>query len=374
MAPTIQELGREIERAGRLPDELIEQFIEAGFFNMLVERELGGGETDPVTATKVIETISSADSSAGWVAMIGSVTPFWATALMPKEGAREIFGAGQDVVMVGTLVPYGRAVKTSGGYRISGSWPFGSGCQHANWLASACWLFDGEAPIQRDDGRPAWAEFLTPIQDCGILDTWHVTGMQGTGSHDYTIDDVFVPERRMFYHVSQTLPVRTEPRYSYLAATVALMAAVPLGIARAATDELRALLPSKAGAPEFKPMSEDFEKQVDVARADTLVGSASAYLYDTLEQVWGRVAKGEPLSKELRGRFRAACTNAVLSSVEAVDLVYATAGTTAIYTKSSLERRFRDVHTAAAHALVRSATRADAGRLLMELEPLVKIF
>ncbi len=226
----------------------------------------------------------------------------------------------------------------------------------------------------RDDGRPAWAEFLTPAHECRILDTWHTTGVGGTGSHDYTIDDVFVPEHLMFYHPSQAAPVRQERRYSYVAAALPLMSAVSLGIARAAVDELRAVLPSKAGPPDFRPMSEDFEKQVEVAKADTLVGSARAYLYETLDQAWSAVEAGEPLTKETRGRFRAACTNAVLSSVEAVDLVYATAGTTAVYRSSELERQFRDVHTAAAHVFMRSATRADAGRLLMGLEPLLKMY
>ena len=373
-APRIQELSDEMERARSLDSGLVRDMAEAGFFKMLVERQLGGLETDPATATRVVETLSIANGSVGWVTMIAAVTPFWASAMLSPEAIKEIYSPRSEVIMVGTLFPSGKAVKTEGGYRVTGRWPFGSGCHQANWLASACLMYDGEEQIRRDDGQPAWAEFLTPVQDCRILDTWHVTGLNATGSHDYTIDDVFVPENRMFYHPAHAAPVRQERRYSYLAAALPLMSAVSLGIARAAVDELRAVLPAKAGPPAFKPMSEDFEKEVEVAKADTLVGSARAYLYDTLNQAWSAVEAGEPLSKETRGRFRAACTNAVLSSVEAVDLVYATAGTTAVYRKSEMERQFRDVHTAAAHVFMRSATRADAGRLLMDLEPVLKMF
>ncbi len=360
-APRIRELSGEMERARSLNSGLVREMAEAGFFKMLVERQLGGLETDPATATRVVETLSIANGSVGWVTMIAAVTPFWASAMLSPEAIWEIFAPRAHVIMVGTLFPSGKAVKTEGGYRITGRWPFGSGCQQANWLASACWMYDGEEPIRRDDGRPAWAEFLTPAHECRILDTWHVTGLNGTGSHDYTIDDIFVPKHLMFYHPSQAPPVRHEKRYSYVATALPLMSAVSLGIARAAVDELRTVLPAKAGPPDFRPMSEDFEKEVEVAKADTLVGSARAYLYETLDKAWNAVEAGKTLSKETRGRFRAACTNAVLSSVEAVDLVYATAGTTAVYRRSELERQFRDIHTAAAHVFMRSATRADAG-------------
>jgi hypothetical protein len=119
-----------------------------------------------------------------------------------------------------------------------------------------------------------------------------------------------------------------------------------------------------------RPLSEAVDKQIELAKAEMLVGSARAYLYEVFEQVWTQVEAGEPLSMELRGRFRGAYTNAVLCCVQAVDVVHTAAGSTAIYASSALERSFRDIHTAATHANMRLATLADAGGLLLGVEPL----
>ena len=167
---------------------------DAGFFRMMLDRKLGGLETDPLTAAQVVETLSKVSPSVGWVVMIVASTNFWAARTLPDEGIKDVFTPGASANVTGNLVPHGRAVKADGGWRVSGQWPLGSGCHHAHWAASGAWLHDEQGPIIENDA-PAWRVFYTPIGDCRILDTWHSTGLRGTGSHDYTMDDVFVPER-----------------------------------------------------------------------------------------------------------------------------------------------------------------------------------
>jgi alkylation response protein AidB-like acyl-CoA dehydrogenase len=370
MMPRIQSLAEEIEQQRSLPAALTKELAEAGFFIMGVARAMGGPEADPITATRVIEILSTADGATGWVTMIAATASFWTTAFLTDEVACQLFAPATQVMMVGGTIPHGRAVKTTGGYHLSGQWPFASGCQQATWVASSAWLFDNDVPLLDAKGQPAWAVFLTPATTCRILDTWHVTGLRGTGSHDYIIDDAFVPAHYRVPYPTQASSPRPERHYACLGMALAWMAAVALGIARAAVEAFKHLLHTKQDRRANRPLTEDAEKQHAVAQAEVLVGSARAYLYETLAQVWAVIQAGESLSMTLRGQLRGACTHAVLASIQAVDTAYAAGGGTAIYARSPLDRYFRDVHTAAAHVAVQPATLTDAGRLFLGLEPL----
>ena len=225
-----------------------------------------------------------------------------------------------------------------------------------------------------DDDTPAWRVFYTPIGDCRILDTWYSTGLRGTGSHDYTMDDVFVPDRLVSPHPLRAPSLRSSRHYTYGAMVVAVMAAVALGAARGAIDSLLEILAEKRDLPSSRPASSNTDKQADLGAAEALVGSARAYLYDVLAQVWAKITTGEPLPSELRGRFRLACTNAATASVAAVDRVYRAGGTDSIYISSPAERLFRDVHTIAAHVAMRPSTFADGGALLLGQRPTIPGF
>ena len=231
LLPDIRGMAEEIDDARRLPDQLVAKLTDAGFFRMMLDRELGGLEVDPLTAAQVVETLSSVSPSVGWVVMIVASTNFWTARVLPDEAVMEIFTPGVPVNVVGNLVPHGQALRVDGGWRVSGQWPLGSGCQQADWMASGGWLNDGQGPIM-DGEMPAWRVFYTPISDCHILDTWHATGLRGTGSHDYTMDDVFVPDRLVSQHPLRAPNLRPSRHYTYSAMVVAVMAAVPLGAAR----------------------------------------------------------------------------------------------------------------------------------------------
>ena len=368
LLPDIRGMADEIDDARRLSDRLVGKLTDAGFFRMMLDRELGGLEADPLTAAQVVETLSKGSPSVGWVVMIIASTNFWAARTLPDEALREVFTPGAPVNVTGNLVPHGRAVKAEDGWRVSGQWPLGSGCHHAHWAASGGWLHDEQGPIIEND-TPAWRVFYTPIGDCRILDTWHSTGLWGTGSHDYTMDDVFVPDRLVTPHPLRAPSLRSSRHYAYSVVVIGSMASVALGAGRGAIDSLIEIFGEKLELPSSRPASSIFDKQADLGAAEALVGSARAYLHDILAQVWDRVIAGEPLTSELRGRFRLACANAATASVAAVDQIYRAGGTDSIYTSSPVERFFRDVHTVAAHVAMRPSTLADGGALLLGQEP-----
>lgn len=373
LLPEIRGMVGEIDDARQLPDRLVDRLTDAGFFRMMVDRELGGLEADPLTAARVVETLSSVSPSVGWVVMIIASTNFWAARTLPDEAVREVFTPGAPVNVTGNLVPHGRAVKADGGWRVSGQWPLGSGCSLADWMASGGWLHDEHGPIMENDA-PAWRVFYTPIGDCRILDTWHSTGLRGTGSHDYTMDDVFVPDRLVTSHPLRAPSLRTSRHYTYSAMVIAVMAAVALGAARGSVDSLIEIFGEKLELPSGRTAASIIDKQADLGAAEALVGSARAYLYDVLTQVWAKITAGEPLTSELRARFRLACTNAATASVGAADLAYRAGGTDSIYTSSPVERFFRDAHTVAAHIAMRPSSVADGGALLLGQEPRIPGF
>jgi alkylation response protein AidB-like acyl-CoA dehydrogenase len=379
MLPEIAEAADEIDDARRLPGWLADRLAAAGFFHLLTGREHGGMEADPVTAARVIEMLSTASPSVGWVTMILAAASFWAVRMVPEQVRREIFadvkpGEIQPTVVAGTLVPHGRAVRADGGWRLSGQWPFASGCHHATWLPTAAWLYDEDGPIRDDDGAPQWRVFHLPASDCAILDTWYTSGLRGTGSTDYTMEDVFVADSYVKRHSLLEPPRLPDRRYAYPGFTVPLLSAVALGAARGAVDSLVELFGGKIDRRNQRPVASALDKQADLGVAAATVDSARAYLYDTTARAWELIMAGEELPRQLRAGMRLACTHAVTASVQAVDRAHSAAGASSIYSASPLDRYFRDVHSVAAHAFVRQTTMADGGQLLLGQEPAFRVF
>jgi indole-3-acetate monooxygenase len=352
LEPVIRASAEQIEREGRLPDDLVRAISEAGIFRMLVPRALGGSEVDPVTQMDVLEAISRGDGSVGWVTAIASGTA-WTMAFLRPDVAAEIL-ADPYAVLAGSLAlpSGGRAVAVDGGYRLTGQWPFGSGSLHASWLISRSLVYDGDEPRTEPDGGPATRVLVFPREDATILDTWHAAGLNGTGSHDYTTTDLFVPEERTF---GLTGEAAYHPGPLYLGRFF-LMAhgAHGLGIARAAVDALTELVRSKrqTGAGPDALVRDRAYVQTAVAQAEALVRGARAYLWEATRQVWEEACSTGGISSENRALARLANSAAFESAVRAVDLAYTVGGGSSVYRRSPLQRYFRDIHTASQHSVV----------------------
>ncbi|WP_437668847.1 acyl-CoA dehydrogenase family protein [Sorangium sp. So ce131] len=367
LAPLIREHAQQGERERRLPDPVAKALRESGIFRMCRPREVGGIEADPVTALLVIEELSRADGAAGWCAMIcGSTGVF--EAYVPVDGGKEMY-ADPQAVTAGVVAPTGRAVEVDGGYRVTGRWAMASACHHCDWLGGAAVVFDGAAPRRLPAGIPECIVPLFRASECKILDTWSVSGLAGTGSHDFEVADVFVPSSRCI-RLPLTAPsypgrLFAFPFFGFLAAAVA---ATALGIARGAVDELVVLATTKTEAGATKPLAARPSTALAVAEAEATLGSARAYLLESVRAAWDAVLGGEPMTIQERARLRLAATSAALSAARAVDLAYTTGGAAALYAKSPLQRCFRDVHAVTQHALVAPHTREAQGRALLGLD------
>ena len=370
IAPIIQEHAVRGEQERRLAPSVVEAMVEAGLFRMWTPQVFGGLEVDPVTAMRVFEEVARLDSAAGWNLQLSSaVTPFFAW--FPDAGAEEIFRGNPDVVFSGTLFPPGHAVPVEGGYRLTGRWPFVSGCQNSAWYFGPAFIMDGGAPRVGELGEPIQIVVAYPAKEAEILDTWHTVGMRGTGSHDVVAKDVFIPERRTALLAPLTCPGTAfqGPLYRLtIWPPTAALAPPALGIARAAIDALLDLGKKKTPNYTRTPLRERPTVQAGVARAEALLGAARAYLHESLREGWETAVQGQMLSLEQKMKIQLATTYAIRAAADAVDLVHEAAGTTAIRNEHRFQQHWRDVHVITQHAFVSTSRYESVGKLLFGLE------
>ena len=253
LQPKLRERADEIEAARRLPADLSAEFASAGFYRMCVPEAYGGLELPPMTTMETIETLAAADGSAAWCVFIAS-TSGTVLALLPEHGAREVF-SHEETLIGGVFAPRGEAHAEDGGFRVNGRWAWGSGTQNADWVMGGCRIFEGGKPVTGKDGAPVTRMMIARASEVTFHDTWYVSGLSGTGSTDFEFSDVFVPAHRAVgLGVDRALdrPLYAFPQFGFLAMGIA---AVALGLARAAIDELVTLAGAKTPAASSRPLA-----------------------------------------------------------------------------------------------------------------------
>jgi alkylation response protein AidB-like acyl-CoA dehydrogenase len=367
LAPRLRAAADDAERDRRLPPALVRDLVAAGLFQLCVPRALGGAEAEPSVLLGALEALAEADGAAGWCAMIGATTGLVA-GWLPEAAAREIYGRG-PVVTGGVFAPQGRALVAGGGYRVSGRWAFASGCEHCDWLMGGCVVVEGGAPRRLADGGPETRLVMFPAGAARVLDTWTVSGLRGTGSHDIAVDDLEVPAERSCSLVTgaprERGPLYAFPPFGLFAASIA---AVALGIARHALDALAALAVEKTPTLGRRALRERPVTQAQVAEAEGTLGAARAFLAERVDAAWQPARAGEAVPLEIRARLRLAATGAVAAAARATDVAYQAGGGSAIYASSPLQRCFRDVHAVTQHMLVAAPVYELVGRVLLGVE------
>jgi indole-3-acetate monooxygenase len=369
LAPIIRKHADEAEENRRLSTPVFDAMVDAGLLRMFVPQELGGLEVDVVTGFQVIERISEIDSAAGWNLQITGIAGPTTASLLPDEGAREIFGDPKAVI-AGGFNPPGAAVPVEGGYKVSGRWPFVSGCQQANWIADPAIIMVNGEPQMTPEG-PAMFVFYYPASEAQIIETWNPLGMRGTGSQDVVAEEVFVPSSRAAPFTStETGPAFDGPLYKLgIYPTILGNAVVALGIARAAIDEAVELTKSKIPAfMQTKPVDRGVV-HMHLARAEADLSSARTYFYTALEDAWKSAVEGERPSRQQRLHMQLSASQAAEGAARAVDHVHAAMGSSGVREEQHrFARHFRDVHTITQHALC-SATRFESmGQVMLGLQ------
>ena len=366
-APELARRSSEIEAARRIPEGLARELGRAGLYRMLVPRALGGEEVDPIVFATVLEELSRGDAAVGWCTMTAATTGLL-LAYLPDEGARAIVAEEPDSPLAGVFAPMGRARPAPGGYRLGGRWSFASGCENARFCMGGGLVIDGDAPRTTAGGAPEVRSFFVRAEATRVVDTWNVSGLRGTGSHDLVVEDAFVPEAHTTCifgdRVRHEGTLYAFPVFGLLATGVA---AVGLGIGRAAIDALTEVAKTKKSRGGKKTMAEQELVQVRIATAEAELRAGRSFLLETLAQAWSRAESAGRVGDDDRALLRLAATHAARASVRAVDAMYELGGGAAIYAESPLQRHFRDVHVMTQHIMVGEQTLKPVGRILLGL-------
>jgi alkylation response protein AidB-like acyl-CoA dehydrogenase len=369
IVPQIVAARGETERLRQIPPALADDLAKAGLYQMYLPCTLDGPELPPLRVFEAIEEISKADGAVGWCLMNANLMALAAAWLNPEVG-RRIVGCPPDLRVAGSLRPQGRARPVKGGYRIEGQWNFASGIHNANWLFCPSVIMDGEAPRRGPNGTPETRTMWVPASAAKLIDTWSVIGMRGTGSDDFRLDDLFVPEEHSISLVeaSNNKGPLYRPRLFFTFAHL-LFAANALGVARGAVNALIDMASTKATTMSTELLRERPSVQARVAQADAAVSAARCFIVNTLGDLWTAICEDDVDPGRLLSRVRLAIPHAIHESVRATDLVFHAAGTNAIYTANILERQFRDIHVAAQHGAAFPIHYESAGKVLMGLRP-----
>jgi indole-3-acetate monooxygenase len=368
LAPQIRRLHQEIERDRKLPSALVATMSDAGFFSLWLSRAFGGPELSFAEYARTIEALSCADGSAGWCAMVATVFSRL-SGYLADDAACEIFGDGRGI-LAGSVNPTGRAVAVPGGFRVSGHWNYGSFIHHSHWTVGNSIVLDGDTVRRDGDGAPDIRFMIMPTSAVEIVDNWHVSGLRGTGSCDFRVHDLFVPEE---HTLSAFAAKPVQPGTLYATPLITIFAAsipcVSIGIARAAIDAFVELAETKTPMGSTSRLRDKAIAQADLGRAEAILRSGRAFLFESVEEIWNHVAMGKTPTLRQRAIVRLAAAKAAEASVQAVDLLFNAAGGTALFESNPIGRCFRDVHATTQHIGTNASNYELAGRVLLGLDP-----
>lgn len=366
LGPSIQALRDDIDRERRLPTDLVEKLRKLGFFSLWLRRDFGGPELSLGDFVRVIEALARYDASVAWCVSVAANFSFF-SGVLSEPVARRIF-VDDKATIAGNMGPLGKAEVVEGGYRVSGRWDYASGIGHSEWILGGCVVHDGNGPRRLPDGRPETTLAFFPAGDVRMIDTWDVGGLRGTGSHDYHVDNLFVPEA---YAITRWTPSHPRTLYALPFQTTGpvAIAAVPLGIARAVIDAMLEFSGAKKPLFSSAPLREKPAAQAAIGRAEAMLRAARAFMLEACDDAWRTVAAGGRLSREQRALTRLSGAHAADAAKAVMQIAYDIAGGSSVYRNGLLQRRFGDMYTAVQHVQVHSRNFETCGRVLLGLEP-----
>jgi alkylation response protein AidB-like acyl-CoA dehydrogenase len=349
IASTLPERARQIARLadehaaygdehGELAEPVVEALHREGMLGMWVPKSVSGGaELDPVSSIEVIENLSYGDPSAGWVLMAAALAIGTGAAYLEDDAVATLFGGKRLPVIAGQGTRPGRAVRKDGGFLLSGSWSFASGIKHGTHIHTLGIIEETQEP----------RIFVLPVDQAELIENWDVMGLRATGSIDYKIENVYVPETFTHFAVTET-PKRGGNLYRIGIIGFAMLAhsGWACGIGRRMLDELAALVRERGGLSGPQGGSASFQEQY--AKAEARYRSARAFVFESWREATGILERGDSLSVRQHSLLRLAMANVTWSSHDVAEFVYKAAGTLGLRS-GTIQRLFRDMHAGIQH-------------------------
>ncbi len=353
--PLLDEHAEYADREGRLHDEVVDAFHREGLYQMWVPEVVGGSELDPLHSLETLEIVSYGDPSAGWVLMASCLAIGTAGSYLADDAVAELWADGRRPVIAGQGTRPGTAVPHEDGFLVSGAWSFASGLLHGTHIHTLA--------VITTTGEPRI--FVVPVEKASLLGNWDVLGLRGTGSIDYSLDNVYVPDSYSHFAVVDE-PRRGGPLYRVGIIGFASMchSGWAVGVGRRLLDELGALVHDGAGRAGARAASDAFQQ--DYAEAEATLRAARALVFEAWGEAWDTLRDGGRMSVREHTLIRLALTNATKALAEVADFVYLAGGTTALR-RGTIQRLVRDVHAGTQHVTSSPAVWANCGRELAGL-------
>lgn len=356
---SIRSRRKELEELRHIPMDIIDEFKAIGVYRAMVPATYGGDEKSPAEFLKMVEAISAADGSSGWVASFG-MNPAYLAAL-PEETLKEVWRDSPDIVFAGGIFPPQPAERVDNGFRIKGRWKFASGCMGA----SLC----GVGILPAEEGAlPRMA--VLPRDQVKIDPTWDMLGMVATGSHDLVVEDAYVPEAWTFVRGGKPNVDTAFFRYPSLSFAAQVLAVTTLGLAREALDIVRAMAGGRKSVTGAPNLGEREYAQIALGKAEAKVRAARAFFYESTDAAWASIQAGGEPSREQVNLLRLSTTHLTQECAESIRSVYQISGMTGADNGHPLSRILRDSQLCTQHAFMGEITWKNAGAIFFGHDPL----
>jgi alkylation response protein AidB-like acyl-CoA dehydrogenase len=366
MRDLVREQAADSERNRTLTPAVVEAMWSSGLMSAFNPVDAGGVEP---TFAEMIETwieMAWQDGSFGWVGIANLPSSFAAATYLPDDGFAEVFTANaHHVTMGGQFFPNGQGVAVEGGYKVTGSWSFGSGTGHAEYVAAGFFPMDDGEMRWVSEGVPDMQIAVLPRSEVQFKDGWHVQGLKGTGSYDYAVDDVFVPYARTFALFTREPKRGTSAatRMGMMPVTAAGHAAWALGVAKSMLDDVTELAATKYRMSDMAALASRPTFQKGLAHHVAAWRAARLLVLDAFTTAEAAVSAGGDLTPVLRADMRVAAVFATDIARECAEWAHLVAGTTSIREGTRLERAFRDIYTGTQHAFISEKVAIDAAQV-----------
>lgn len=367
LTPMVRAHAGEADRLTRLPDAVVQELRSLGLFKLWVPQRYGGFELALVDTLRIYEAAGRVDGSFGWAVMIGAGGGLFAAYLDPAA-ASEIY-APSHAVIAGSGVPDGRAEQVTGGYRVSGRWRYASGAHYASTFTANCVITRAGQPVLDTHGKPLIrAMAFTPAQ-VTIHEAWDTTGMRGTGSHDFSVQETFVPQQRSFSLFTDASREQGPLyRLPFGVLTELPIAAVGLGVARHALDAFAALAQHKRCPGSDMPLAAHPLTQARFSQSDARIRLLQTGIHALAARTWQSALANRPLSPHELQEITTSCALCLADLQRAVFDLVNLAGMNAIMQDSEFARAWRDLQTLAAHVSVSPLHLARTGEPVSQVE------
>ncbi|MBB4614033.1 acyl-CoA dehydrogenase family protein [Novosphingobium taihuense] len=345
----------------QISQDVVQLMKQAGVYRACVARSLGGDEVSPATFLRMIERIAQADGSAGWVASFGVSATYLGS--LPMASLQEMYANGPDVVFSGMIFPPQPATPVGDALEVSGRWSWGSGSTGADYIGVGIKV-EGDAST---GGLPLVA--VMPAHKAQIVRNWNVIGLKGTGSHDVVVDKVMVPREWTFVRGSKSNLEGALFRYPAMALAAQVLAVVALGVGRAAIEELMDYALGRTSITGAPTLANRPNVQMDLARAEATLRSARAFFYETTEEAFDVLQRGDDLTPKQIALLRLGASHAARAGSDVAGAVYRMSGTTGIFEGHPVAHYMHDAMIVPQHAFLADGTFESAGKVFFGLTP-----